>query len=259
MRRQRVERALEAAQEQPDSPVRRPCAGVVIATRPPGISTRRISETKRLHIDDVLDRLGASTRSNELSGNGSARSGVSATSSMSSFSSRARARARATRRRPRRRSGARAARASAARRRSRDRARRRRPARARARTRRAPSAAGRDPRARAPRARRHSTRRHEAAEATASGGYQAPLARTTAGIVRSDDREVEPHRPALEVEEVEPHELVEVELRAAGDLPQAGHAGQHEVALAVPVLEPLVVALGQRARADERHLAADAR
>ena len=36
------------------------------------------------------------------------------------------------------------------------------------------------------------------------------------------DREVEPDRPALEVEEVEPHEVVEVELRAAGHLPQAG-------------------------------------
>ena len=32
--------------------------------------------------------------------------------------------------------------------------------------------------------------------------------------------------------------------------------GQHEVALAVPVLEPVVVALRQRPRADERHLAA---
>ena len=32
--------------------------------------------------------------------------------------------------------------------------------------------------------------------------------------------------------------------------------GQHEVALAVPVLEPLVVAQRQRPRADEAHLAA---
>ena len=60
------------------------------------------------------------------------------------------------------------------------------------------------------------------------------------------DRQVEPDRPALEVEEVEPHEVVEVELGAAGDLPQAGHAGQHEVALLVPVLELVEVALGQR-------------
>ncbi len=60
----------------------------------------------------------------------------------------------------------------------------------------------------------------------------------------------------LEVDEVEVHEVVEVELRAPGDLPQPGDAGQHEVALAVPVLEHVVVALGQRTRADERHLAA---
>ena len=33
--------------------------------------------------------------------------------------------------------------------------------------------------------------------------------------------------------------------------------GQHEVALLVPVLEAVVVALRQRARADERHLAAE--
>ena len=49
-------------------------------------------------------------------------------------------------------------------------------------------------------------------------------ARSTAGMVFEQDREVEPDRPALEVEEVEPHEVVEVELRAAGDLPQAGDA-----------------------------------
>ena len=36
------------------------------------------------------------------------------------------------------------------------------------------------------------------------------------------DREIQPDRPALEIEEVEPHEVVEVELRAARDLPQAG-------------------------------------
>ena len=63
-------------------------------------------------------------------------------------------------------------------------------------------------------------------------------------------------RPVLEVEEVEPHEVVEAEVRAAGDLPEAGHARQHEVALAVPALEPLEVAQRQRPRADEAHLAA---
>ena len=71
------------------------------------------------------------------------------------------------------------------------------------------------------------------------------------------DRQVEPDRPALEVEEVEPHEVVEVELRAARDLPQPGQPRQHEVALLVPVLELVEVALRQRARADERHPALD--
>ena len=52
------------------------------------------------------------------------------------------------------------------------------------------------------------------------------------------------------------HEVVEVELRAAGDLPEAGDAGEHEVALAVPVLEHLEVALGKRPRPDQRHVAA---
>ena len=70
------------------------------------------------------------------------------------------------------------------------------------------------------------------------------------------DRQVERQRPALQVDEVEVHEVVEVELRAARDLPQAGDPGEHQIALAVPVLEHLVVALGQRTRADERHLAA---
>ena len=70
------------------------------------------------------------------------------------------------------------------------------------------------------------------------------------------DREVQPDRPALEIQEVEPHEVVEVELGAAGDLPQAGDARQHEVALLVPVLELLEVALRQRPRPDERHLPA---
>ena len=51
------------------------------------------------------------------------------------------------------------------------------------------------------------------------------------------DRQVERQRPVLEVEEVEVHEVVEVELRAPGDLPQAGDPREHQVALAVPVLE----------------------
>src|SRR5262249_61197813 len=70
------------------------------------------------------------------------------------------------------------------------------------------------------------------------------------------DRDVEPDRPVLEVEEVEPDEVVEAEVRAARDLPEAGHAGDDDVGLAVPGVEALVVAQRQRARADEAHLAA---
>ena len=48
--------------------------------------------------------------------------------------------------------------------------------------------------------------------------------------------------------------------KSSSERPETCHSpvmpGQHEVALAVPVLEHVVVALGQRARPDERHLAA---
>ena len=43
----------------------------------------------------------------------------------------------------------------------------------------------------------------------------------------------------------------------ARDLPQPGDPRQHQVALLVPLLEPLEVAHRQRPRTDERHLAAD--
>src|SRR5436190_13338390 len=71
-----------------------------------------------------------------------------------------------------------------------------------------------------------------------------------------EDRDVEPDRPVLEVVEVKPDEVVEAEVRAAGDLPEAGHSGQDVVPLAMPVLELRVVAERQRARPDETHLAA---
>ena len=70
-----------------------------------------------------------------------------------------------------------------------------------------------------------------------------------------DDRDVRPDRPVLDVGEVEPDEVVELEARAAGDLPEPGHARQHVVARAVPVLEHRVVAERKRPRADEAHLA----
>jgi len=71
-----------------------------------------------------------------------------------------------------------------------------------------------------------------------------------------DDRQIERQRPALQIDEVQVHQIVEIELRAARDLPQPGDPRQHQIALAVPVLEHLVVALGQRPRAHERHLTA---
>src|SRR3954469_18965049 len=72
-----------------------------------------------------------------------------------------------------------------------------------------------------------------------------------------EDGDVEPDRPVLDVVEVEPHEIVEGEVRAARDLPEAGDPRQHEVALPVPVVQPLIVADRERARADEAHLAAE--
>src|SRR5687767_11966940 len=72
-----------------------------------------------------------------------------------------------------------------------------------------------------------------------------------------EDRDVEPDRPVLDVVEVEPHEVVEREVRAARDLPQARDSRQHEIALAVPRLELVVVAQRQGSRADQAHLAGE--
>src|SRR4051794_16735864 len=56
------------------------------------------------------------------------------------------------------------------------------------------------------------------------------------------DRQVEADRPALEIQEVQPDQVVEVELRAPGHLPQPGDPRQHEVALLVPFVELVEVA-----------------
>ena len=105
------------------------------------------------------------------------------------------------------------------------------------------------PRSRAPPARQPPARRRAT--------QNAPRRLITAGTVLSRIARSRPDRPALQVEEVEPHEVVEVELRAARHLPQAGDPGQHEVALLVPLLELVEVALRERPRADQRHLAGD--
>src|SRR5437763_3209233 len=83
-----------------------------------------------------------------------------------------------------------------------------------------------------------------------------PAAREHGWDRLDQDRDVHPERPVLEVVEIEPDEVVEAEVRATRDLPQPGDAGQDVVPLAVPVLELLVVAQRQRARADQAHLAA---
>src|SRR5262249_59813329 len=62
-----------------------------------------------------------------------------------------------------------------------------------------------------------------------------------------EDRDVEPERPVLEVVEVEPHEVVVGQVAPAGDLPEAGHPGQHVRAPPVPRRELPVVADRQRA------------
>ena len=120
----------------------------------------------------------------------------------------------------------------------------------------------------------------ESMVATLDSEYVGPLARTplVSGLLRAywrvvravllvgaaagdhgrdrpdDDRDVEPDRPVLDVREVEPHEVVEVQAGAAGDLPQAGHPRENGVPGAVPLLEQLVVAERERTRADEAHL-----
>src|SRR6266498_1404604 len=71
----------------------------------------------------------------------------------------------------------------------------------------------------------------------------------------SENAYVEPHRPILEVVEVQANEVVEGEARPAGDLPEAGHPRQDAVAPAVPVLEQQVVPHGEGTGADEAHLA----
>src|SRR3712207_4165724 len=85
-------------------------------------------------------------------------------------------------------------------------------------------------------------------------GSEGAAARQHGGQSPQQDAQVEPDRPALEVEEVQADEVVEVELAAPRDLPQPRDPGQDKVALAVPVLEALVIAQGQRARPDQRHL-----
>src|SRR5262249_62052657 len=96
-------------------------------------------------------------------------------------------------------------------------------------------------------------RRDQPSNASASVG-SAP--RNDGGDGLRENRDVEPDRPVVEVVEIEANEIVEGQVRAAGDLPEPCHAGQDEVALPVPFVEELEVSERQRSRPDEAHLAA---
>src|SRR5215207_3552577 len=70
------------------------------------------------------------------------------------------------------------------------------------------------------------------------------------------DAQVEPERPVLYVEEVEPDHLVEREAVAPRHLPQARHPRLHVETLAVPKLVRLHLVRNRRARADDAHVSA---
>src|SRR5947209_18792094 len=69
----------------------------------------------------------------------------------------------------------------------------------------------------------------EGYETGGRGPLEGAAARQDGRHGLDQDAQVEEDRPALQVEEVEAHEVVEVEVRAPGDLPEAGEAGQHQV------------------------------
>src|ERR687888_1786133 len=72
----------------------------------------------------------------------------------------------------------------------------------------------------------------------------------------NEDRDVHPERPVLEVVEVEPDEVIEAEVRAARDLPEARDAGEDVVPRPMPVLELGVIPEREGARPDQAHRAA---
>ena len=76
------------------------------------------------------------------------------------------------------------------------------------------------------------------------------------GTVREQDLHVEPERAAAHVLEVERDHLLERQLRAAADLPQAGDARLDGEAREPVLGVALDLVLDRRARADQRHVAA---
>src|ERR1017187_7834547 len=70
-----------------------------------------------------------------------------------------------------------------------------------------------------------------------------------------EDFQVEPEGPVVDVLEVEFHPLVEADLVAAADLPDAGEAGLHGEAAAMPRIVVLHLGRDGRPGADEAHVA----
>src|SRR5690242_8823099 len=71
------------------------------------------------------------------------------------------------------------------------------------------------------------------------------------------DPKIAAEGPALEILHVEPDHLVERELVAAADLPQAGYSRSGVEAAQMPRLIELELVGQRRARSDDTHLAAD--
>src|SRR5215475_3548394 len=74
-------------------------------------------------------------------------------------------------------------------------------------------------------------RLEEALMKQACGGWSGSVSAAARDHRRDrpqQDRDVQPDRPVLQVVEVEPDEIVEAEIRAAGNLPEPGHARKDE-------------------------------
>src|ERR1017187_10620677 len=72
-----------------------------------------------------------------------------------------------------------------------------------------------------------------------------------------EDFEVEPEGPVVDILEVEFHPLVEADLVAAADLPDAGEAGLHGEAAAMPRIVVLDLAGDGRTGTNEAHVPAE--
>src|SRR3954453_14038097 len=80
--------------------------------------------------------------------------------------------------------------------------------------------------------------------------------RQDVGHRAAEDLDVAPQRPVGDVEVVDRDHLPQRDLRGAEDLPLTGHAGLEVQPPAVPALDAGVLLGYERARPNERHLAA---